>query len=127
MLNVDKDHKEIETLMEILAEFRNNTRQIFIVNLAQAGSRQLSLNAEQDFSADPSFPAGYQASGFKQQGLVISFEVNGVEFILNTVGKHNMENALAATAVANQLGVDLNICAETLKSYEGIYRRHQVL
>jgi UDP-N-acetylmuramate--alanine ligase len=38
-----------------------------------------------------------------------------------------MENALAAAAVANQLGVELAICAEALKSYEGIYRRHQVL
>ncbi len=38
-----------------------------------------------------------------------------------------MENALAATAVANQLGVDLNTCSKALKNYEGIYRRHQVL
>lgn len=38
-----------------------------------------------------------------------------------------MENALAATAVANQLGVDLKICAAALKNYEGIYRRNQIL
>ena len=38
-----------------------------------------------------------------------------------------MENALAASAVASQLGVELFTCAEALKSYEGIYRRHQVL
>ena len=38
-----------------------------------------------------------------------------------------MENALAASAVASQLGVELSVCAEALKSYEGIYRRHQVL
>jgi UDP-N-acetylmuramate--alanine ligase len=37
-----------------------------------------------------------------------------------------MENALAATAVANQIGVDLTVCAEALQQYEGIYRRHQV-
>ena len=38
-----------------------------------------------------------------------------------------MENALAATAVANQFGVDLKTCAAALKNYEGIYRRNQVL
>jgi UDP-N-acetylmuramate--alanine ligase len=38
-----------------------------------------------------------------------------------------MENALAATAVANQLGIDLKICSEAIKNYEGIYRRNQVL
>ena len=38
-----------------------------------------------------------------------------------------MENALAATAVANQLGIDLQTCSNALKDYEGIYRRHQLL
>ena len=37
-----------------------------------------------------------------------------------------MENALAATAVASQIGVSLETCAEALATYEGIYRRHQV-
>jgi len=127
LLNVDKDHKEMDALMEIFGQFRSNTQWLFIVNLAQAAARQLSQNTTQDFSADPAFPAGFQASEFRQHGLVINFQINGVEFTLNTVGKHNMENALAASAVAGQLGVDLSISAEALKSYEGIYRRHQVL
>ncbi len=38
-----------------------------------------------------------------------------------------MENALAATTVAAQLGVPLQTSASALKNYEGIYRRHQVL
>jgi len=46
---------------------------------------------------------------------------------MNIGVKHNREKALAATAVANQIGVGLEICAETLQQYEGIYRRHQVL
>lgn len=127
LLNIDKDHKEMDILMEIFSEFRNNTLKLFVANQAQAGARQLSQDKAHDFSADPDYPAGYQAKGYSQQGLTISFHINGVNFMLNTVGKHNMENALAATAVANQLGVELITCAEALKSYEGIYRRHQVL
>jgi UDP-N-acetylmuramate--alanine ligase len=127
LLNVDKDHKEMDALMEIFREFRKNTKQLFVVNLAHEAARQLSQNISQDFSADPAFPAGYQATRFRQHGLTINFQINGVEFTLNTVGKHNMENALASSAVAGQLGVDLSVSAEALKSYEGIYRRHQVL
>ena len=127
LLNVDKDHKEMDALMEIFAEFRKNTRQLFVVNLSHDSARTLSQNPSFDFSTDPAFPAGYQATGFKQKGLAISFQINGVDFTLNTVGKHNMENALAASAVAAQLGVDLITSAKALKSYEGIYRRHQVL
>ncbi len=70
---------------------------------------------------------GYVASAFRQQGLSISFYIRHTEFVLNTVGKHNMENALAASCVANQLGIDLDTCAAALKNYEGIYRRHQVI
>ena len=38
-----------------------------------------------------------------------------------------MENAVAATCVANLIGVSLQDCAQALNKYEGIYRRHQVL
>jgi len=37
-----------------------------------------------------------------------------------------MENALAAAAVANRIGVELSVAAAALRSYEGIYRRHQI-
>src|SRR5579863_4383809 len=48
LLNVDKDHKEMDVLMEIFGQFRNNTQRLFIVNLAQSASRQLSQNTEWD-------------------------------------------------------------------------------
>jgi len=38
-----------------------------------------------------------------------------------------MENAVAAVAVAHQIGVSLEICSKGIEKYEGIYRRHQVL
>jgi UDP-N-acetylmuramate--alanine ligase len=124
LLNVDKDHKEMDALMEIFEEFRQHTRQLFVVNLAQASARRLSRNAGQDFSADPSFPAGYQASGFSQLGLAVSFLINGVRFKLNTVGKHNMENALAAAAVTCQLALNCILCRSIARiPMEGIYRR----
>jgi UDP-N-acetylmuramate--alanine ligase len=126
LLNVDKDHKEIETLMDIFQTFKNNSKK-FVVNRSNVLAKRLSQDIKQDFSTDPDFPAAYMATGFKQNGLAISFRVNGIDFELNLPGKHNMENAVAASAIANQLGVDLEICAEALKTYEGIYRRHQVL
>ena len=98
-----------------------------MVNQSNVFAKQFSVNAENDFSTDIDSNAGYKATAFVQNGLTISFLINGVEFSLNTVGTLNMENTLAATAVANQLGVDLTVCAAALKDYEGIYRRHQIL
>jgi UDP-N-acetylmuramate--alanine ligase len=55
-------------------------------------------------------------SDFKQVGMEISFKLNSQSFSLHLPGKHN---AIAATAVAHQLGVDLATCAAALE-YWGI-------
>ena len=126
LLNIDKDHKEIDELIQVFEVFKKNTKNLFIVNQSHVLAKQLSKNINNDFSVDENSGAGFIAKNFKQQGLKISFTINDISFVLNQVGKHNMENALAATAVANQIGVDLTVCAEALQQYEGIYRRHQV-
>lgn len=126
LLNIDKDHKEIEALMEIFRVFRGNSRH-FVVNQSHPLARQFSENTLNDFSTDSNSPAKYTASDFRQEGFCIRFVMNDVDFKLGLVGKHNMENAVAAAAIAAQVGVDLETSAVALKSYEGIYRRHQVL
>ncbi len=146
LLNIDKDHQEIDELMDIFGIFKSNTKRLFVVNQSNNLSKQLSANTQQDFSTDENSTAGYVAKNFCQKGLSIQFEIDHSpftiddspltihhspltihHFTLNTVGKHNMENALAAVAVANQLGVNLETCAAALKNYQGIYRRHQIL
>lgn len=126
LLNIDKDHQEIDELMHIFGIFKNNSRH-FVVNQSHPLAQQLSQETEQNFSTDPGIYAGYTVTDFHQQGLAISFKIHDVPFQLNQVGKHNMENALAAVTVANGIGVPLETCAAALKNYEGIYRRNQVL
>ncbi|MEI6753469.1 MAG: Mur ligase family protein [Paludibacter sp.] len=127
LLNIDKDHQEIEDLLKIFSTFRSNTRGIFITNRSNKIAARLSLHAENDFAADVSIRAGFIAKDFVQKGFQIQFNVNGITFTMNTVGRHNMENALAAIAVANRLGVTIQTCADALIHYEGIYRRHQII
>jgi UDP-N-acetylmuramate--alanine ligase len=126
LLNIDKDHQDIPELMKIFDQFKKNTKQVFIVNQSNKLAASLSLSRDKDFSIDGE-ACGYSASGFVQNGMQSKFMVNGYPFELPAVGKHNMENAVAAIAVANQLGVSFQVCAEALKTYSGIYRRHQVL
>jgi UDP-N-acetylmuramate--alanine ligase len=125
LLNIDKDHQEVDELMNLFGIFKNNSK-LFVVNQSHPLAKKFSQDLQQDFSTDPDIHAGYMATDFNQHGLAITFKIQGVSFQLNLVGKHNMENALAATTIANRLGVDLETCAAALKNYEGIYRRHQV-
>jgi UDP-N-acetylmuramate--alanine ligase len=126
LINIDRDHKEIDVLMEVFKTFKENSK-FFVVNQSHLLAKQLSQNIKQDFSFNADSGAGYIGSDFVQKGLTISFKINGVDFSLNVVGKHNMENALAASCIAAQAGVELKVCSGALRNYEGIYRRHQVL
>lgn len=125
LLNIDKDHKEVETLLDLFGQFRDNSKE-FVVNQSHALARNFSKNIVRDFSSDPSSGAGYIADNFRQEGLAIQFTINQTPFHINILGRHNMENALAAVAVAGLLGVGLQTCSAALEKYEGIYRRHQV-
>ncbi|ULQ57657.1 Mur ligase domain-containing protein [Flavihumibacter rivuli] len=126
LLNVDKDHKEIEVLMDVFGQFRENSSR-FVVNRTHPLAAKLSTDMANDFSTDENSPAAYVARDFRQDGLSISFTINHVPFTMQVVGKHNMENALAAATVASLLGIDLAISAAALELYTGIYRRHQVM
>lgn len=134
LINIDKDHKEIDTLIEIFDQFKKNTTEFFVVNQSHALAKKLSVNPAHNFSVDVSDDAAYHATDFRQQGFSISFNItnNGdpthhSPFTIHALGKHNMENALAAATVANLIGVPLQTAAEALKNYEGIYRRHQII
>ena len=126
LLNIDKDHKEIDELKIIFQTFKEHTKKLFVVNASNGLTAPFSQDRSHDFSSSAA-DAGYQATNFSQEGFQIHFKVNGTSFSMNAIGKHNMENALAATAVGNQLGIDLKTCSDAVKNYEGIYRRNQVL
>ena len=126
LLNIDKDHQEIEELIELFTVFKNNSKNLFIVNQSNALAKSLSADAKNDFGFED-FAAGYSAVNFEQDGLSLTFEVLNQHFQMNSLGQHSVENATAAIAVAHQIGIDLKTCAESLEAYEGIYRRHQIL
>jgi UDP-N-acetylmuramate--alanine ligase len=136
LLSIDKDHKEMDELFEIFQTFKNNTKGSFVVNQSHALAKKYSQNSAQDFGEGTPF----DGVNFSQKGFEIQFDVRnsmpGVNpnienhtsnIRIPTIGKHNMENALACIAVANIVGVNVEQCANALKTYGGIYRRHQLL
>ena len=125
LLNIDKDHKEISELEELFEIFKSHSK-TFIVNASQEVTAAFSQNRNNNFTSTDA-DAQYKATGFVQTGLHIGFFINHIPFTLDAIGKHNMENVLAAVTVANKLGVSLEICSKAIAKYKGIYRRNQVL
>lgn len=132
ILNVDKDHKEMDELQEIFLKFSHNVLEagnILIVNDAHPLAKKFSAGREFDFGFENY--VGVQGTDFRTVGTHIQFRVRHkaelVRFEVPLPGKHNMENALAATAAALRAGVSLHTCADALATFPGIFRRHQIL
>ena len=126
LLNVDKDHQDLDALMDLFKTFKVHSNK-FIVNKSHPLAASLSSNDKNDFDVERNAISSIHANQFKQDGPAIQFKVGQIDFSIHTPGKQNMVNALAAIAAAHAVGVDLQTAADALKGYEGIYRRHQVL
>jgi len=74
--------------------------------------------------------ADYSADAIEQQEGAMAFvlkvrgEVRG-PVRLNMIGRHNVQNALAALAVAEEVGVPFEKAAAALSSFEGVGRRFE--
>lgn len=76
--------------------------------------------------------ADVRARNIRPQGFRTAFTVDikatgeSADFVLNLPGKHNVLNALAAIAVARELGVEIDAIGKALEKFAGIGRRFQL-
>jgi UDP-N-acetylmuramate--alanine ligase len=76
--------------------------------------------------------ADVRARDIREDGLTMRFIVdvpgtrNWLSVTLNQPGRHNVQNALAAIAIANELGVAKDAIARALANFSGIGRRFQI-
>ncbi|MDR2555742.1 MAG: Mur ligase domain-containing protein [Fibromonadaceae bacterium] len=131
VLNIDKDHKELSELENLFAEFAENVRKangILIVNGSHPLAEKLADSKSVLFGWGNNCTV--RGSGYMAEGITSKFEIsfNGetADFYLPMPGKHNAENALAAVTACVSTGVSLKDCANTLKTWKGIYRRSQI-
>ena len=138
--NIDADH------METYGGDFDNLRQTFIEflhHLPFYGLAVLCIDDEEVRNVIPhinrpmitygfSDDADICASNLRQEGNKTFFSVakkdndKWLEITLNMPGEHNVLNALAAIAVANEIGVDAESIQQALLKFEGIGRRFQI-
>ena len=126
LLNVERDHKEEDELMQLFGTFKANTSHAFIVNAGNKHAKEISSGTKWQFEAEGT-DSEYIGTDFAQKGFEISFKLNGMPCNVPLIGKHNMENTLAAVAVCKEAGVEVTESIEAMKCFKGIYRRTQLL
>ncbi len=138
--NIDADHMEtyggdFENLRQTFIEFLHHLpfygRAILCVDDEEVRNIIPQVNrpiTTYGFNED----ADIRASNLKQDGNKTSFSVakendeHWLDITLNMPGEHNVLNALAAIAVANEIGVDAQSIQNALLNFQGIGRRFQI-
>ena len=123
ILNLQRDHKEVDAVAEMFRPFRAQVREGLITgeddNLREfaEGSTVFGFEAGADIRAE----------NLRLEAGSSTFSVQGVAFRLPVPGRHNVENALAAIASCSALGVPLSAMVAPLAAFQGVARRFQVL
>ena len=134
ILNVTPDHLNRHKTMEAYAAAKanvtvNQTKEdYFIYNKEDEIVRKIAENTKAEAIAF-SMKRGDEAGAYLDDSRIIVIDKNGAEnFICNAediriIGDHNVENVLAATALAYFAGIDSETIATSIKDFAGVEHR----
>lgn len=136
LLNIDNDHldyfKTMDNLVLSFKKFISMAKTVFINGddkLAAVAAKDINakivsfgFEKENSYYADNITPSeyGFKFSVFKNGEFLAEIE-------MKVPGRHNVLNALAAIAVCDYLGVDINGIKNALEQFKGAGRRFEFL
>ncbi|MBQ7413480.1 MAG: UDP-N-acetylmuramate--alanine ligase [Alphaproteobacteria bacterium] len=123
--NISLDHKSLTELRPLFRDFVKRTEKGVILNADCDETRALVGIHPQTltFSCRPDQAADLKATDIIPTDSGIDFKVNGISTHLQVLGKHNVENALAAIGAALLAGVPVEQAVQALSSFLGTKRR----
>ena len=131
---IDADHLDVYGDLKNLRE----TYQTFVNNIKESGSTILKHDLDLIIRKDINLnryqldePSNYFAGNIKRDGFSYSFDVFTPDGIIQNLqlgiyGKVNLENAIAAIALCDMVGVNERIIREYISTYQGVQRRFDV-
>jgi UDP-N-acetylmuramate--alanine ligase len=131
--NIELDHPDhYDSLEDVITIFQTFAQRTNILvgcidceTLKERLNPQLTYSLRRDSGADYSVDCvNYHADGSTSR--VWEGEQLLGELHLKLLGKHNLSNALAAVAVARHLGIDFDVIAQAIATFEGAKRRFEL-
>lgn len=141
VLNIDEDHldyyKNIEDIVDTFKCYLQNQDENSntILNLNEPNNRLIidSVKGELITYAQENYDADYVAHNIKFDEIGRpNFDLkmkNGIveHFELGVIGRHNINNAMAAIISTFENGIDLETIKENIKEYSGLKRRMEII
>ena len=123
VLNLHKDHKEEDVVAGMFQDFVRNVQESLV--LGEGGNLSVFREGATVFGFGES--AHVRAGQLETKSSASRFRVDDFVFELNVPGLHNVENALAAVAACQALGMPMGEMVAPLRNFKGVGRRFQVL
>ncbi|MBP7272855.1 MAG: UDP-N-acetylmuramate--L-alanine ligase [Saprospiraceae bacterium] len=132
--SLDADHLDIygshEAMLATYAQFANQLKPDGILYIHESIEEKLApiLDKNVKYETFGTNYGNFYAKNLKTRKGFIIFDLEKKDFRVNEIlftlpGKHNVENAIVAIAVALQLGVSTDNIISALSTFEGIKRR----
>jgi UDP-N-acetylmuramate--L-alanine ligase len=118
LLNMEKDHKDVDELKRYFSEFKDHSH-FFILNGDKENLIDLRDNATVFHTEE--------ISSITLEPDCSSFHYQETDFYLPLPGLQNVENALAALTVCGHVGVTSALSSKALKQFKGVARRFQLV
>ncbi|GGC17920.1 UDP-N-acetylmuramate--L-alanine ligase [Novosphingobium marinum] len=135
LLNVSLDHKPMEELRPLFANFlaaadaaaiNADDREAF--RLASHARNVTTFGIDNGCATIVVKDGSIRDEGMRQSATVVDRRADTqADLLLRMPGRHNLSNALAAIAAATAAGVDFRQAVEALASFEGLARRFDVV
>ena len=124
MLNLDRDHKELEELRALFRTFHERSKR-FVANGDRAECTEIGGGDASYFGIRRHTHPSVEE--FNLATDEVSFRIGGNLCVVPFPGRHMIENALAAILACTEAGVPLAEAAKGLASFAGVGRRHEFI
>ena len=125
LTNITLDHKTLKETRPLFKDFLTRTRKAVVMNMDDPESKKLKLDRPNiiTFSVKGNKGATLSATNIKETINGLSFDLNGEPEFLPMIGRHNIENALAAVGLCMHLNISIKESMKALQSFLGTRRR----
>ena len=121
VLNISKDHKNINELKKIFTDFLKNSN-ISVINADDQNLHEISSNLKNTVY-------------FSSKNIIIKktslektiFEIENDTYEIPIAGTHNITNVFAAAKTAEIFGINFKEGLKSLNDFKGIYRRMNII
>ena len=123
--NITLDHKGLDETRPLFKDFLTRARKGVVMNLDDPESQKLDLDRPNiiTFSATGNKSATLYATDIQESLQGIHFNINDKPTFLPMIGRHNIENTLAAVGLCMHMNISVEESMEALQSFLGTQRR----